>query len=160
MAKIKLVDTGFSLMPEGWHTLKIDKVDYKEDFGKMEVHLVTKDGKKHTERFGLMNKGKVNEGAIKAFSYFAKVALNNFDLDEIDENDLVGCYMKARVEHVESETINEKTGQPYVNANLVEKEPAYGFKDIHADTDEKYDKAVDEEEEEIDLDDLDDFLDD
>lgn len=160
MAKIKLADTGFSMIPEGWHTLKIEKVDYKEDFGKMEVHMVTKSGKKHTERFGLLTKGKVNEGAIKAFSYFAKVALNNFDLDEIDEQDLVGCYMKAMVEHVESETINEKTGKPYVNANLVEKEPAYGFKDIHK-TDEEIDAAADEEEDDLDdldaLDDLDDL---
>lgn len=160
MAKIKLVETGFSLIAAGWHTFRVDSVNYKEDFGKMEVNLSTKGGQKHTERFTLYNKkGEVNEGAIKAFSYFAKVCLNNFDLDEIDEQDLVGCYIKAKVEHNESEAINEKTGKPYVNANLVEKEPAYGFKDVHM-TDEEIDKAADEAGDDLDdLDDLDDFLD-
>ena len=70
----------------------------------MLVSLQTKSGAKHTERFSLLNKdGEINEGALKAFSFFAKTALNNFSLDEIDEQDLVGCYIKATVKHEEYE---------------------------------------------------------
>lgn len=110
MAKIKLSNGGFTLIPEGTTTFKITKVDYKEDFGKMEIELQTKDGKKHTERFGLLkNNGEVNEGALKAFSYFAKSALNNFQLDEIDHTDLVDCYITATVKHESYEY--EKDGE-------------------------------------------------
>jgi len=100
MAKIKLTEGGFSLIPEGTTTFKIVGVEYDEDFGKMAVEMQTKDGKKHTERFMLQKKnGEVNEGALKAFSYFAKTALNNFQVDEIDHEDIVGCYITATVKH-------------------------------------------------------------
>ena len=65
MAKIKLVASGFTLIPEGWHTFKITEVEYKEDFGKMVVNMTTQAGKKHKERFGLLTKeGEVNEGEV------------------------------------------------------------------------------------------------
>lgn len=101
MAKIKLSELGgFSLIPEGTTTFKIVGVNYKEDFGKMEIELQTKEGKKHTEKFSfLKNNGEVNEGALKAFSYMAKTALNNFSLDEIDETDIIDCYITATVKH-------------------------------------------------------------
>lgn len=130
MAKISLSDTGWSLIPEGTYIFKITSVEYKEDFGKLKVDMVTKDGKKHIERYGLLTKdGEVNEGANKAFSYFAKTAMNNFNLEEIDHDDLEGCYIEAEVEHVQSSSINEKTGKPYVNANLSIVGPASGFAD-------------------------------
>ena len=156
MAKIKLVASGFTLIPEGWHTFKITEVEYKEDFGKMVVNMTTQDGKKHQERFGLLTKaGEVNEGALKAFSYFAKTALGNFDLEEIDEDDLVGCYMKAKVEHVTSETISDRTGEPFINVNLVEKEAAYGFKDVKGGSAKAEPEAAADDEDV----DVDDFLD-
>lgn len=153
MAKIKLVDTGFQMIPEGWYIFKITKVTYDEDFGEIKVELTTKDGLKHTERYGLLNaNGEVNEGATKAFSYMARVALNNPNLDTIDDQDLVGCYMKAEIVHKESTRKNEKTGKPFVNANLGDKEPAWGF-------DAKLDKHEPKvESESISLDDLDDLV--
>ena len=85
MAKIKLTDGGFTLIPEGVTTFKIVGATYEEDFGKLEVELQTKNGQKHVERFSLVtDDGEVNEGATKAFSYFAKTALNNYNIDEID----------------------------------------------------------------------------
>ena len=70
MAKIKLSEGGFTLIPEGVTTFKIVSVEYKEDFGKMKVQLQTKSGSKHTEQFTLLDKnGEVNDGALKAFSY-------------------------------------------------------------------------------------------
>lgn len=116
MAKIKLSEGGFTLIPEGVTTFKITEVEYKEDFGKMTVKMQTKSGQKHEERFSLLTKdGETNEGALKAFSYFAKTALNNFSLDEIDHEDIVGCYITATVKHEEYDYTNKdgerKTGK-------------------------------------------------
>lgn len=151
MAKIKLSEGGFSLIPEGTTTFKIVEVEYKEDFGKLTVNMQTKTGAKHTERFSLRkNNGEVNEGALKAFSYFAKTALNNFGLDEIDEADLVGCYITATVTHEEFES-NKEPGKMLKSAKLSDYAVAVGFGGT--------DKPV-ENDTEDDEDDLDDFLDD
>lgn len=128
MAKIKLVDTGWSMIPEGDYIFKITDVVYKEDFGKLEVKLTSQEGQSHTERYSLLTKrGEVNEGAQKAFSYFAKTALNNYDVEEIDPDDLIDCYVSATVEHVESDTISEKTGEPFINVRLNDLKSATGF---------------------------------
>jgi hypothetical protein len=154
MAKIKLSEGGFTLIPEGVTTFKIVGVEYKEEFGKMKVQLQTKNGTKHTEQFTLLdNKGEINEGALKAFSYFAKTALNNFELDEIDEQDLVGCYITATVAHEEFES-NKTPGRMLKSVRLNDYTVAAGF----GSGEEKYkDKAAETEDED---DDLDDFLDD
>ena len=90
MAKIGLTE-GFTLIPEGTHVFQITDVKYKEDFGKLEVYMQTQTGSKHIERFSLLKSdGSPNEGAYNAFSYFAKTALGNFDLTEIDHTDLIG----------------------------------------------------------------------
>lgn len=152
MAKIKLAEGGFSLIPEGVTTFKIVEVEYDEDFGKMKVNMQTKSGAKHTETFSLLDKkGEVNEGALKAFSYFAKTALNNYELDEIDETDLIGCYITATVKHEEFES-NKTPGRMLKSARLNDYTVAAGFGSGEA----KYkDKDVEEDED----DDLDDFLD-
>lgn len=150
MAKIKLTEGGFTLIPEGVTTFKIVDVEYNEDFGKMKVNMQTKSGAKHTETFSLLTaKGEVNEGALKAFSYFAKTALNNYELDEIDESDLVGCYITATVKHEEFES-NKTPGRMLKSARLNDYTVAAGFG-----TGESKLKDKDVEE-----DDLDDFLDD
>ena len=100
MALIKLSNNGFTMIPEGTTIFKITNVIYDEDFGKMVVDMLTQKGQKHSERFTLLTKnGEVNEGALRAFSYFAKTALNNYSVEEIDESDLVGCYVQADVKH-------------------------------------------------------------
>lgn len=101
MALISLSE-GFSLIPEGTHVFKITGVKYKEDYGKLEITMETKKGQKHVERFSLLREnGSPNEGAMNAFSYFAKVALNDFTVTEIDHEDLVGHYIECDVEHEE-----------------------------------------------------------
>lgn len=152
MAKIKLTDSGFTLIPEGVTTFKIVGVEYKEDFGKMNVDMQTKSGAKHTERFSLLKKdGEVNEGALKVFSFFAKTALNNYSLDEIDEQDLVGCYISANVRHEEYNYVNNegerKSGK---NAKLNDYKVAVSF-EVEKAKEEEY-----EEDDSFDLDDLDD----
>lgn len=128
MAKIKLSEGGFNLIPEGTTIFKIMKVEYKEDFGKMSVEMQTKAGLKHSERFTLRkNNGEINEGAIKAFSYFAKTALNNYQLDEIDDQDIVGCYIKATVKHEEYEYEKDGEVKKGKSARLSDYAVAIGF---------------------------------
>lgn len=153
MAKIKLSEGGFTLIPEGVTTFKVVSVEYNEDFGKMKVNMQTKGGTKHTETFTLLDKnGEVNDGALKAFSYFAKTALNNYELDEIDEQDLVGCYITATVKHEEFES-NKTPGRMLKSVRLNDYTVAAGF----GTGEEKYkDKDVEDDSD----DDLDSFLDD
>lgn len=102
MAKMKLSEAKFNLIAEGTHTFKVMEVidDKYEDFGKLSVKLQTAKGDIHFENFTLLkNNGEINEGALKAWSYFARVCLNNFQADEIDTQDIVGCYIKATVKH-------------------------------------------------------------
>lgn len=153
MAKIKLMEGGFTLLPEGVTTFKIVSVEYKEDFGKMKIELQTKGGQKHYENFSLLTKvGEINEGALKAFSYFAKTALNNYSLDEIDEQDLVGCYITAEVTHEEFES-NKEPGKMLKSVRLKDYAVAVGFGSTNTDNEPL-------EDEDDDLDDLDDFLND
>lgn len=158
MAKIKLSEGGFTLIPEGRYIFKITEVEYKEDFGKMTVSLQTKDGKKHTEMFSLIKKnGEPNEGALKAFSYFARVALNNYNLDEIDHEDIIGCYIEATVRHEEFES-NKEEGKMLKSARLGDWESASGFTGGTKTTTATKKEVVNTDDE--DLDDIDDFLND
>lgn len=129
MAIINLSENnGFSLIPEGWHDFKIEAVDYDEKFDKMEIQLVTKDGMKQTERFTLMdNTGEINQKGVNAFSYFARVAMNDFQIDSIDHEDLVGKFIRGKVEHKKGTKPNPKTGKYPTFANITDKEPCLGF---------------------------------
>ena len=129
MAIINLSENkGFTLIPEGWHDFKIVAVDYDEKFGKMEIQLVTKNGMKQTERFMLLdNSGEINQKAVNAFSYFARVAMNDFQIDSIDHEDLVGKFIRGKIEHTKSNRPNPKTGKYATFANISDKEPSLGF---------------------------------
>jgi hypothetical protein len=126
MATIKLTE-GFSLIPEGTHIFKITNVDYKEAYGKLEITLKTAEGQSHIERFSLIKEnGAANDGAYKAFSFFAKTALNNFSVSEIEPSQLVGRYLKCEVKH---DTVPSKK-DPNKNTTFIrlgDKSPADGF---------------------------------
>lgn len=99
MARISLT-SAFTLIPEGEYVFGIYDVNYDEDFGRMEVKMVTAEGLRHTERFSLKDSNdEVNEKAMNAFSIFAKTAMNRYDLEDIDHTDLIGHYIRARVTH-------------------------------------------------------------
>lgn len=158
MAKMKLSESTFSLIPEGSTIFKVVEVnDSKyEDFGKIAVKLQTAKGETHTENFTLIKaNGDLNEGALKAWSYFARVCLNNFQADEIDTQDIVGCYIQATVKHeTYIKTQGENKGQEGKSLRLNDYTTASGFgasKDAQDVEDD-----IDEDE----SDDLDDFLDD
>lgn len=121
MAKIPLTE-GFSLLSEGDHKLVITGVNYEADFGKLEIK--TKDvntNQAFTERFNLINKdGTPCEPAMNAFSYAAKVALNNFSATEVDPDDLVGHVYEATIEHVKVEK-RDKPGEYMTFAKVTER---------------------------------------
>lgn len=156
MAKMKLSESGFTLIPEGSTIFKVMEVDDSkyEDFGKLSVKLQTAKGETHVETFTLIKaNGDLNEGALKAWSYFARVCLNNFRADEIDTQDIVGCYIQATVKHeTYIRTKGDKAGTEGVSVRLNDYTTASGFvggkvaEDVEDDTDED--------------DDLDGFLDD
>ena len=159
MAKMKLSEGGFSLIPEGSTIFKVVEVDDSkyEDFGKIAVKLQTAKGETHTENFTLIKaNGDLNEGALKAWSYFARVCLNNFRADEIDTQDIVGCYIQATVKHEKyTRTKGDKAGTEGTSVRLNDYTTASGFvgREDNLDVDN-------DEDPEDDTDDLDDFLDD
>ena len=126
MATIQLT-SGFTVCPEGTHIFRIYKVEYNQDFGKLTIHLVNAQGITHQERFSLINaSGVPNEKAYNAFSYFAKTALNDYTLGEIDPNWLVNHYIKATVVHTIVPS-NKEAGKTVTFANLSDKWVADGF---------------------------------
>ena len=93
----------------------------------MNITLVTADGSKQIERFSLIKGGEVNEKALNAFSYFARQAFNNPGLSgEIDENDLVGCYIDAEVTHQVLPS-NKDPQKTVTFVQLKDYKPASGF---------------------------------
>lgn len=133
MAKIGLSE-GFTLIPEGTHVFKITAVNYKEAFGKLEVTMQTQGGSKHIERFSLLKTdGSPNEGALNAFSYFAKTALNDFSLTEIDHEDLVGCFIECDIEH-DVQPNKNKPDKTVTFARLADKRPSEGWEETEAPT--------------------------
>ena len=158
MAKMKLSESTFSMIPEGSTIFKVVEVDDSkyDDFGKLAVKLQTAKGETHTENFTLVKaNGELNEGALKAWSYFARVCLNNFQADEIDTQDIVGCYIQATVKHeTYTRTKGDKAGTEGKAVRLNDYTTASGFAGA------KGAQNVEDEIDEDDSDDLDDFLDD
>ncbi len=123
---IKLTN-GFTVIPEGWHVFKIVDVKHDEDFGKLEVFMETSNGMKHRERFSLLNQaGEPNEGAMNAFSFFAKCALNDFARDEVEASDLIGHFIRGNITHTKLPSKKDPTKMSTF-ANIGDKEPASGF---------------------------------
>ena len=131
MAKMKLSESTFTLIPEGTTTFKVMEVDDTkyEDFGKIAVKLQTAKGETHTETFTLIKaNGDLNEGALKAWSYFARTCLKNFRADEIDTQDIVGCFITATVKHeTYTRTKGDKAGTEGTSVRLNDYTTASGF---------------------------------
>lgn len=131
MAKIALSE-GFSIIPEGEHIFKITESKYKEEFGKLELTLVNAKGQKHIERFNFIsNNGSQNEGAINAFSFFAHTALDDFTVESIDPQDLVGHFIKCTVEHEKVQS-NKDASKTVTFTRLGDKAVAYGYDEAEA----------------------------
>ncbi|RDY21410.1 hypothetical protein [Criibacterium bergeronii] len=126
MARIPMT-SGFTLIPEGEYVFRIYDATYDEDFGKIEIKLVNAQGATHTERFSIKDKNdEYNEKALNAFSYFAKTAMNDFGLDDIEPTDLIDHYIWAEVVHTKLPS-NKDPNKTVTFANLGDKAPADGF---------------------------------
>ena len=126
MARIPMTG-GFQIMPEGEQVLKITKAEYDVDFGKVTFILTNAKGQTCQERFNLLNQdGSPNEKALGAFSFFAKTAMNNFDMEDVDPAELVGHYLRAEIIHNEVPSTKDPT-KMMTFVNLGEKSPADSF---------------------------------
>lgn len=128
MATIALTSGAYEPIPEGTTIFRIDNVDYKEKFGKMSVRMVTEDGKVHNNNFNLLDARthQPSQGALSAFSFFAKCVMNDFNLAEVDPVNLIGHYVQADVTH----DVKPSTKDPSKNVTFIRLEnqkPAAGF---------------------------------
>ena len=118
---------GFSIIPEGEYVFRIYEVNHDEGFGKVEIKLINAKGQTITERFTLMQQGgEYNERALSAFSYFAKTAMNDFGMEDVEPKDLVNHYIRAEVVHTKSPS-KKDPNKTVTFANLGDKSPADGF---------------------------------
>lgn len=127
MSRIKL-SGGYTVIPEGTHVFQITEVNYNETFGKLEVKMITEDGETHVERFGFIDKssGAQNQGAINAFSFFARIAMDDITLTDIDPQDLVGHFIEADVYHDKVQS-RDNPNTILTFAKLGDKRPSSGF---------------------------------
>ena len=127
MARIPMT-SGFVLIPEGEYVFRIYDALYDEEFGKIEVKLVTAQGLTHTERFSLKDANdEWNEKALNAFSYFAKTALNDFSREDVDPEELINHYISAEVTHSDPQPNRNDPTKTVIFANHGDKWAADGF---------------------------------
>ena len=126
MARIPMT-SGFALIPEGTYVFRIYDAKYDEEFGKIEVKLVNAAGMTHTERFSIKDKNdEMNEKALNAFSYFAKTAMGDFSLEDIDPEELIDPFICAEVVHTKLPS-NKDPNKTVTFASLGDKSPAEYF---------------------------------
>ena len=131
MARISMTG-GFKPIPEGEQVLKITAAEYDEDFGKAIFTLANAKGQTCRETFNLLNQDNTpNERAMNAFSYFAKNAMNNFDMEDVDPAELVGRYIRVEVIHNKVPS-NQDPTKMITFVNLGNKSPADGFDGVPA----------------------------
>lgn len=107
MAKISLTSS-FAPLAEGIHTMTIESVEYNEAFGSLKIFMAAENGKKHMEKYSLLNKsGEVNNGAMNAFSFFARSVMGDNTLAEIDPEQLAGLSFTANVTHTTTQSTQD-----------------------------------------------------
>lgn len=128
MGRIPLRE-GFTLMPEGEQVLRIYDIEFDEEFGKLIVKMVNAKGLTVQERFSFKDKdGNFVDGALNAFSYFARAALNDYSAEDIDPEELIDHYIKAEIVHNTVENRNDPS-KTRTYANLGSKSSAEGFEE-------------------------------
>lgn len=126
MARIPMT-SGFTLIPEGTYVFRIYDVSYDEEFGKIKIKLVNAAGMTQTEYFTIKDKNdEPNEKALNAFSYFAKTAMGDYTLEDIDPMELIDHFIEAEVVHTKLPS-DKDPNKTVTFANLGDKAPAEYF---------------------------------
>ena len=80
-----------------------------------------------TEHFTIKDKNdEPNEKALNAFSYFAKTAMGDYTLEDIDPMELIDHFIEAEVVHTKLPS-NKDPNKTVTFANLGDKAPAEYF---------------------------------
>ena len=158
MARIKLTEsTGGAYINKAEKNalLQITSCEYDPEFGKISMILSNERGETMQNNFRFMNNdGSQNEPALKAFSYFSRVAMGDWTIDGVDDQDLIGKYIRADISLREGKE-KSKDGEIIKFANL---DKVYQTDDefqtskvsAAAASDEDYDDEVTEEDEDWD----------
>lgn len=126
--------TDYTPLTEGTHVFEITDTTYDEEFGKLKISLKTAEGATTTKTFSFRKPdGTINDAVSRIFSYFARVALQNKELKEIDPEMLVGHYIKCDVTTSEVESTTEP-GKMMKFFNLNNYSEASGFGDTAVST--------------------------
>lgn len=121
------MSSGWSIIPEGEYVFCITEATHDENFGKVEIKLITADGLTHSERFSILKAdGSYNDGALGALSNIAKNALNDYDREDYDTDELVGRYIRGEITHSQVES-TKYPGRMNTYAHLRNCTPADGF---------------------------------
>ena len=119
MARIKLTEsTGGAYINKAEKNalLQITSCEYDPEFGKISMILSNERGETMQNNFRFMNNdGSQNEPALKAFSYFSRVAMGDWTIDGVDDQDLIGKYIRADISLREGKS---KDGEIIKFANL------------------------------------------
>lgn len=127
MARIPMTGGNYQQIPEGEQVLKVTKAEYDAEFGKIIITLQNVKGLTCQERFSILNEDNTpNEKALNAFSFFAKTVMNNFEMEDVDPEELVGHYLRAEVIHNKVPS-NKDPNKMMTFVNLGNKSPADGF---------------------------------
>lgn len=126
MAMIPLTDA-FEVIPEGEDIFRIYATEYKEAFGALKVYLVNAKGRTVIMNYKFTdNSGQPNDTAYRQFSWFARTALNDRDLTNVDPEKLYDHYVLAEVVHATVADREDPT-KTRIFANLKNFKVADGF---------------------------------
>lgn len=119
--------SGFMVIPEGVYVFRIYDASYDEDFGKIKIKLVNAAGMTHTEQFSIKDgNDEPNEKALGAFSYFAKTAMADYSLEDVDPSELIDHFICAEVVHTKL-PFNKDPNKTVTFVNLRNQSPAEYF---------------------------------
>lgn len=98
--------------------LQITKANYDQEFGKVELEFKNERGEIINENYNLMaNDGSINEPALKAFSYFTRVAMGDWGIQEVEEEELIGQWLRADIKMTKGSK-PDKEGNAIYFANI------------------------------------------
>lgn len=121
----------FNVLPEGHYVLKITDVEHNEQFGRITVKFETEDGQKHSETYRYINQnGERVDAALRAFSFFARVAMNDEDIESVDTDDLPGKFIEC---DLEKQSYQKRDGSEGSSVRMMNLESSAGWETAEED---------------------------